>query len=1412
MKFRFIFLLLLTPISFTFSQISFFIKIKKPVDINLSVISNSINQINISYNTYNKSSNYIILKPLSYSNIENDLGIFLITCSDSITKESFINEVFSKGVLEYSQDINTYKTDSFSNDSLLSMQWGLEKTNTFESWKYSRGDPNLIIGIIDTGIEDTHPDLTNQIYVNYGEMGLDTNGLEKRNNAVDDDNNGFIDDFRGWDFTDREGFPIDPTFGDNLGWDNFPADESGHGTGVAGIIGAEFNNLYGITGIAPNCQLLNLRAFDKNGEGEEDDVAAAILYAIDIGVKVINMSFGDDSYSQVLKDVIDYGYTKGVIFIGSAGNTSSQLPHYPSSYPGVISVGATTQNDFLASFSNYGSTIDLVAPGVEIMTTDLSESYKPISGTSASAPFVTSAAALLLSKNLALKNDEIKQILKTTCDDIESPGWDIKSGAGRLNIAQALGIGAPSVVDFISPIQDFATDNSSIDIVATILSPLFKGYSLYYGIGLNPDGWNTLISNYPYQVSNEKIYTLYVNNLVDTSYTLRLSLQLTSGQTLEERVNFYIDHTAANSYLINLGTAFYGETSTIFASIFTNEKSVVNLFYRKKGMSDFNKISLDGFTINNKFFSQQHFGFVPKYIIQSDVTYEVFFQVVNQAGLISSIKDNDSFFEVTTYSNFTSAPYNKLMYSLSPGRIYPEAVEISSQSMNQIFANYSNDNGYYSFLFTLNGNDFIKIDSLINRRPKSIGDFNNNGRIELLNLYSRNGYIDEQNDSVSSKFTNTYSDTTGNFWPAYAGDIDGDGFTEIISINKDDRILDVREMNQNSELVLESQLSNFSTSDDSGIFGSQNVFGQPNLIIDKIGGTNKEKIWTVDREGDIISFNIDGIDTYSNGEVLKTYFSGENGLITSGDYDGNGEKEIGVLLKSTDELNIAPFNLLIVFNFLGDSLNIIYSTAFIDPSASFLPQQFAKGGSCIRFADIDYDGTDELIVLAFPYTYIIKRVNADNVVIHYDENTNWELNESYKSIFIGDLNQNGISEIALPKIDKIFFYEFANINKPNAPSNLSGYSIDSTTIFLAWNGDSPQYFIYRQDKNGSSILYDSTNSNKYIDTVYETNEWYYYSIAASDNSFENHLSVQSKTMPIYAHKPAHAVDVKNVGNKNIQITFSEKIRKSVENIEAFKLSTGDVPRTVLAASEYSYLLNFDTDFENGNSQLIIDGLKDYYNSPIQRDTLYFTVMITPAEKEFFISYFEIVNPYKVKIAFNLDLDPTSFQDKENYSFNPENKVKVTEFDSDDPKVICLTLENPVGSIGKEYILNIFDVYSSDISGKILVNNGAGSVIVLSSHSKNLADIFVYPNPVNCSLQDKITFANLTKYAEIIIFTINGKKIKTLSENDGNGGTDWDLRDEFGNMIGSGIYLYRVTSFDEDGNKLEEIIKKLAVIK
>jgi len=254
------------------------------------------------------------------------------------------------------------------------------------------GNSSVLVAIIDTGVNWNHPDLV----ANYVSLGYD------------------------W-----------------VNKDSDPMDDNGHGTHVAGIIAAVLNNSVGISGIS-QVKVMAEKGFDWNGTGYEDDLANAIVHAVDQGAKIINMSWGDTANSSLIYHAIRYAYNAGVLLVASAGNDASSKKSYPGAYHEVIAVSATDQSDDPAWFSNYGDWIELAAPGVSIFSTIWDDSYEYMSGTSMAAPHVAGVTALIWSKFPRITRDQLRMQLRNSADDLGATGFDVYYGYGRVNAMKAL--------------------------------------------------------------------------------------------------------------------------------------------------------------------------------------------------------------------------------------------------------------------------------------------------------------------------------------------------------------------------------------------------------------------------------------------------------------------------------------------------------------------------------------------------------------------------------------------------------------------------------------------------------------------------------------------------------------------------------------------------------------------------------------------------------------------------------------------------------------------------------------------------------------------------------------------------------------------------------------------------------------
>ncbi len=405
-------------------------------NIDLSSVEEGIDyatsQVIVKFNPETQLSEINDLKQkLGVSLIEttNTLGIELWTIR-GLSVEEVIATYSQDPLIEYIQPNYTISLNAtVPDDSSFNQLWGLDNTGQTggtpdadidapEAWDIETGN-NVVVGVIDTGVDYSHPDLNDNMWTNPGE----TPG-----NEVDDDGNGYVDDYYGYDFINDDGDPFD---------------DYGHGTHVAGTIAAEGNNDIGVTGVSWSAEIMALKIFDASGFTDEFSAIQAVEYATIMGAKLTNNSWGGGGYSQALYDAIANAGEAGQLFIAAAGNYSNNNdvnPFYPASYDldNIIAVAATDHNDQLSNFSHGGATsVDIGAPGSNIYSTIPGGGYASYSGTSMATPHVTGVASLIWSQEPELSALEVKERILSYVDPIEALQGITVSG-GRLNAYNAL--------------------------------------------------------------------------------------------------------------------------------------------------------------------------------------------------------------------------------------------------------------------------------------------------------------------------------------------------------------------------------------------------------------------------------------------------------------------------------------------------------------------------------------------------------------------------------------------------------------------------------------------------------------------------------------------------------------------------------------------------------------------------------------------------------------------------------------------------------------------------------------------------------------------------------------------------------------------------------------------------------------
>lgn len=353
------------------------------------------------------------------------------------------NRQLEKSIITSKVDQVADEPSALFNDPAIAQAWGLKKADAGRAWSVTKGSRGINVCVIDTGLDVKHEDLRNNLWKNPGESGVDGKGRDKASNGVDDDGNGFVDDVHGWSFVNNS---------------NDLSDNHGHGTHIAGIIGAEAGNGKGITGISPEVSLMIVKYYDPKVPNADNlrNTILSIRYCVKMGANIINYSGGGTEYSQEEHDAVAEADRKGILFVAAAGNersNSDQFHYYPADYKlkNIISVTAIDPSTQVLASSNYGiETVDIAAPGQNILSTLPGNSYGFMTGTSQATAFVSGAATLVMAHKQSFKVEDVKKYILATGDATTSLASKTRTSR-QLNLFKALtildsGVSASGVV------------------------------------------------------------------------------------------------------------------------------------------------------------------------------------------------------------------------------------------------------------------------------------------------------------------------------------------------------------------------------------------------------------------------------------------------------------------------------------------------------------------------------------------------------------------------------------------------------------------------------------------------------------------------------------------------------------------------------------------------------------------------------------------------------------------------------------------------------------------------------------------------------------------------------------------------------------------------------------------------------
>lgn len=450
------------------------------------------------------------------------LRTYLLEFSDYSNVDAIISELKASGKIDYAEKVPMDYVDLTPNDQYYSSQWYLNTISASSAWNFFSTGSTIKIAIVDNAFDRTHPDLSGNLWTNPGETP---------SNSIDDDGNGYVDDINGYDVADLDNNP------------NPPNNSFDHGTHVGGISSASSNNTTGIASIGFSCKLIAVKATGNSASPSSvTDGYDGVVYSVAAGADVINMSWGGTGSSTTAQNIITWASNQGVVLVAAAGNSNTNALHYPAAYTECIAVAATNSNDTKASFSNYGTWVDISAPGNNIYSTLPSNQYGNMSGTSMASPLVAGLCGLMLSLNPSLTPADIRNCLTTTATSIaaQNPGYPGQLGSGRIN--------ANAAMQCISSTLNWPPNAAFTSNVTTVTaggSVTFTDQSVY-----NPTTWSwTFQGGTPATYVGQNPPPIVYNT--PGTYSVSLTVTNANGSDTQTNLNYITVNAGSGCELIN---------------------------------------------------------------------------------------------------------------------------------------------------------------------------------------------------------------------------------------------------------------------------------------------------------------------------------------------------------------------------------------------------------------------------------------------------------------------------------------------------------------------------------------------------------------------------------------------------------------------------------------------------------------------------------------------------------------------------------------------------------------------------------------------------------------------------------------------------------------------------------------------
>ena len=1241
--------------------------------------------------------------------------------------------------VEFAQP-NYLRRFAFSqSDSLYHRQWNLPAIGWGE--EEMEAAEEIVVGVIDSGLDYDHPDIAAQVWSNR----IEREGVP----GVDDDGNGYVDDLMGWDFSDAPGLAGE---GDFLERDNDPRDESGHGTHVAGIIAAAVGNGRGIAGVAPGVRVMPLRAGFNLPEGgylEDDDLAAAVVYAVDNGARVLNMSWGDPHFSPLLRDVIRYADQAGCVLVAAAGNEGEEEVFFPACLDKTIAVGAVGPQQEILSFSNWGYSVDFAAPGLDILSLAPGGRYVARSGTSMAAAHVSGLAALVLARNPHFTTLEVRGALALSARDIGPAGWDLWSGAG-VPQADARHAQVVAGVEILAPPSGAVLEDSSL--VQLLLAGVHcNGYELSWRPGSQPDSWQILARG----EGKPEPVVWDAANLPQGLYQLR-GRSLCRGHILEDRVEVRVQRRGPVMDALRLFRALDGPEWKFMVEWRTDVPADGELRLLRSGRD----------AIVQWVSSQRtmHSAAIPSEDLTPG-TYEV--KVSSTAGgARSELRDivdlevEPQWIEQWNFERLGILPEGYLMPRLSDfnqnGKA--ELVQMAGGSRQYSPSDfYELDEG---------GGDLVHSSSRL-FIPWNMHDLDADGLWEIMAVDAQRVRLLE---AVGGKrFPERVIWEQRDVWGGETGDLDGDGRDEMYLRSSLANLFKVFENSGNDQFEEIAAFANPTA-------GTNELSERP--IVGDLDGDGRGDLLSGDGDGDLFVYEGIGNDAFH--QVWRAETSSKvDGRVVGGaaDLDGDGRMEFAVarLLRDPFDLERTRWEV-IIHQAAGDN--------DYQPEWRVEVLGGQSRGNGISVADLNGDGQVELIAVVVPDLYVFGAVGKDV----YEPVWHMAAEETHRPA-LGDVDGDGRVDLAFNSDGQVRIHSLQLPQAGPVPPNFRAYALDESRIFLEWQAarGAAAYRVYRNGK----IRVERLDTTYFEDTGLEAERTYSYAVAALDSSAPAVEGRHTETIALQPQAAPRLTRVDRLSRHQLALIFNAAMAGADRDLQRFRVEPGvGIPSSVMAdRGGRRIVLSFAGALpDSGRFSLELGELSSVQGTPLAEADRRVNFDMKPHKGPGRLLGAEVLSPTRIVLSFSrpvvLAPDSTSafvFMDR-------SIRIRRARVLEGNKVMLELRETTPLQALGRSYevlIHGLQDVSGGRIDAQVFVRYAAA----------DLRAVRVFPNPFRPD-RGRLTFGALTPDARVLIYDLSGQLVQVLDEKDGDGGVKWDGLNAAGRRLDSGVYFFKVISADQ----------------